>query len=161
MAGLRWPSRILAPRCRSRWRETHTCPRRWGCRRCRWAPCDGGGERSYRPRIAELGPGGLPNGDSRVAWVAGETNSPENLEPTEGGMMGRGLIVCLVLLTGVDGRVALAQRGRQRLAAPPTAAAVPLDTTVFRGMQWRNIGPFRGGRAVAVSGVRGQPRTYY
>jgi photosystem II stability/assembly factor-like uncharacterized protein len=28
-------------------------------------------------------------------------------------------------------------------------------------MQWRNIGPFRGGRANAVAGVTGQPRVYY
>ncbi len=28
-------------------------------------------------------------------------------------------------------------------------------------MKWRSIGPFRGGRSVAVSGVIGDPRTYY
>jgi len=28
-------------------------------------------------------------------------------------------------------------------------------------MQWRNIGPFRGGRAVAATGVTGQPFVYY
>jgi len=29
------------------------------------------------------------------------------------------------------------------------------------GLQWRQIGPFRGGRALAVTGVAGQPNTYY
>jgi photosystem II stability/assembly factor-like uncharacterized protein len=29
------------------------------------------------------------------------------------------------------------------------------------GLQWRQIGPFRGGRALAVTGVIGQPNTYY
>ena len=29
------------------------------------------------------------------------------------------------------------------------------------GMRWRNIGPFRGGRVSAVSGVIGQPGTFY
>jgi photosystem II stability/assembly factor-like uncharacterized protein len=28
-------------------------------------------------------------------------------------------------------------------------------------MEWRNVGPFRGGRSNAVTGVRGQPNTYY
>ncbi len=28
-------------------------------------------------------------------------------------------------------------------------------------MQWREIGPFRGGRALAVEGVSGEPDTYY
>ena len=35
------------------------------------------------------------------------------------------------------------------------------DTSLFAAMQWRNIGPFRGGRADAVAGVTSQPNTYY
>src|ERR1044071_5510862 len=31
----------------------------------------------------------------------------------------------------------------------------------FRGMRYRLIGPFRGGRSLAVSGVVGDPNTYY
>lgn len=31
----------------------------------------------------------------------------------------------------------------------------------FQGMQWRNIGPFRGGRSVSSAGVPGDPLTYY
>jgi photosystem II stability/assembly factor-like uncharacterized protein len=31
----------------------------------------------------------------------------------------------------------------------------------FRGMKWRSIGPYRGGRVLAVSGVPGDPYTYY
>jgi photosystem II stability/assembly factor-like uncharacterized protein len=31
----------------------------------------------------------------------------------------------------------------------------------LKDLQWRNIGPFRGGRAVAVAGVTTQPETYY
>jgi photosystem II stability/assembly factor-like uncharacterized protein len=29
------------------------------------------------------------------------------------------------------------------------------------GLRWRMIGPFRGGRSIAVSGIEGQPNTYY
>jgi len=29
------------------------------------------------------------------------------------------------------------------------------------GLRWRNIGPFRGGRSVAVAGVVSQPMVYY
>jgi photosystem II stability/assembly factor-like uncharacterized protein len=35
------------------------------------------------------------------------------------------------------------------------------DPRLFSEMRWRCIGPFRGGRAVAVSGVRQQPNTFY
>jgi photosystem II stability/assembly factor-like uncharacterized protein len=35
------------------------------------------------------------------------------------------------------------------------------DASWLKGMQWRLIGPFRGGRALAVTGVRGQPHVFY
>ena len=31
----------------------------------------------------------------------------------------------------------------------------------FKPLRWRSIGPFRGGRAVAGTGVVGDPKTYY
>ncbi|MGH7523900.1 MAG: hypothetical protein ACREK8_06310 [Gemmatimonadales bacterium] len=37
----------------------------------------------------------------------------------------------------------------------------PIDPALYRGMVWRNIGPFRGGRVSAVSGVIGIPGTFY
>jgi photosystem II stability/assembly factor-like uncharacterized protein len=39
------------------------------------------------------------------------------------------------------------------LAAPPESA--------YSGLQWRSIGPYRGGRAVAVTGVPGSPNVFY
>jgi photosystem II stability/assembly factor-like uncharacterized protein len=44
-----------------------------------------------------------------------------------------------------------------RSPAPPGA----IDEKLFQGMQWRQIGPFRGGRALAIEGVPGEPDTYY
>lgn len=35
------------------------------------------------------------------------------------------------------------------------------DQKLFQEMKWRSIGPFRAGRVVAVTGVRGQPEVYY
>ncbi|MGB5189365.1 hypothetical protein, partial [Robiginitalea sp.] len=46
---------------------------------------------------------------------------------------------------------------RRKQKTPPPV----LSDTAFHGVQWRNIGPFRGGRSVAVSGVVAQPGTYY
>ena len=37
----------------------------------------------------------------------------------------------------------------------------PIDTALFGGLEWRNIGPFRGGRSASVTGVRGKPSLYY
>src|SRR5579864_6577496 len=35
------------------------------------------------------------------------------------------------------------------------------DLNSFKELKYRNIGPFRGGRSVAVSGVTSQPSVYY
>jgi photosystem II stability/assembly factor-like uncharacterized protein len=41
------------------------------------------------------------------------------------------------------------------------AAAQRLDENSLKGMKWRQVGPFRGGRALAVTGIAGDPETYY
>src|SRR5687767_307666 len=43
-------------------------------------------------------------------------------------------------------------------AAPVAAASVD---SVFKSVKWRSIGPFRGGRSVAATGVVGDDKTYY
>jgi photosystem II stability/assembly factor-like uncharacterized protein len=56
---------------------------------------------------------------------------------------------------------------RLHLAALPLllvaacAQAAGLDPALFGDLQWRLIGPFRGGRVLAVSGVRGRPQRFY
>jgi len=37
----------------------------------------------------------------------------------------------------------------------------PRGDPAFRGMKYRLIGPFRGGRSLAVAGIAGDPHTYY
>src|SRR5437660_4008 len=46
-------------------------------------------------------------------------------------------------------------------AGQKTVHAQTLDDKALKGMKWRQIGPFRGGRALAVAGVAGDPGTYY
>lgn len=38
---------------------------------------------------------------------------------------------------------------------------VKIDTSFTNALKYRNIGPFRGGRSAAVTGVKGQSRTFY
>ena len=46
--------------------------------------------------------------------------------------------------------------------APGVAESQPtFDPTLFQAMKYRSIGPYRGGRVTAVSGVRGVPGTFY
>src|SRR5260370_23125739 len=39
--------------------------------------------------------------------------------------------------------------------------AQQVDPSLYSGLRWRMIGPFRGGRSNAVSGVAGQPNLYF
>src|SRR5690242_7001951 len=42
-----------------------------------------------------------------------------------------------------------------------TISAQQFDPSLYSGLHWRMVGPFRGGRVNAVSGVVGQPDTFY
>jgi hypothetical protein len=53
-----------------------------------------------------------------------------------------------------------AQPTSRPATTPATSQSTP-DSVAFRALQWRLIGPFRGGRANAVTGVTGQPFVYY
>ncbi|MEO6130277.1 MAG: glycosyl hydrolase, partial [Saprospiraceae bacterium] len=61
------------------------------------------------------------------------------------------LLMSLLLLSGASGQ-------RKKITTP---AFIPVDTAMFRHLEWRGIGPFRGGRSSAVTGVRGKPNLYY
>ncbi len=50
-----------------------------------------------------------------------------------------------------------AQKTKKKTKEP----IVKITDSLFHGLKWRNIGPFRGGRSVACSGVIGKPHTYY
>jgi photosystem II stability/assembly factor-like uncharacterized protein len=43
----------------------------------------------------------------------------------------------------------------------PAQAGDPVSSSLFSGLSWRQIGPFRGGRLAAVTGVPSSPETYY
>ncbi len=60
------------------------------------------------------------------------------------------------LLAGL-GALAVAAAAFVTLAAQSPRVA----PTLYSGLTWRMIGPFRGGRVNAVSGVPGQPTTFY
>src|SRR6266699_3074132 len=60
------------------------------------------------------------------------------------------LILCALTLAAVP------------LSAQSTAPrSGPLDARLLSALVWRNVGPFRGGRISAVSGVIGQPGVFY
>jgi photosystem II stability/assembly factor-like uncharacterized protein len=71
-------------------------------------------------------------------------------------MLSRSLFRAFLTFAAVLSLLAIARAADP--AAPPAGA---IDEKLFRGMQWRQVGPFRGGRALAVEGIPGEPGTYY
>src|SRR2546425_3501959 len=75
----------------------------------------------------------------------------------------------VVALTLFAGNMTLAQSKSERErkpAEPPTPAqnaAAPgkNEDPLFKGMKYRAIGPFRGGRSLTAAGIPGDPTTYY
>jgi photosystem II stability/assembly factor-like uncharacterized protein/phage shock protein A len=71
-------------------------------------------------------------------------------------MNSRGLCSFFAFLVALAGTVC----GTPSPSASPTPAP-QIDPKLFSGMQWRQVGPFRGGRALAIEGVSGEPNTWY
>jgi photosystem II stability/assembly factor-like uncharacterized protein len=74
--------------------------------------------------------------------------------------LGVTLLICL-LITSLS--PLLAQKGKTKpgAATPATAAKAAFDESLYNSMEWRNIGPWRGGRSAAVTGVPGKPNLFY
>jgi photosystem II stability/assembly factor-like uncharacterized protein len=76
--------------------------------------------------------------------------------------------VGLVCVTLAPVALCAATAGAQRPASTGREAAAPMltgqvafDTTAFAGLRWREIGPYRGGRSVAVMGSVARPKEYW
>ena len=72
------------------------------------------------------------------------------------------LPICLILLLASP---IFGQKKSSKIPPPTTTstatAAPTFNADQFKGLKWRNIGPFRGGRSNAVSGVLQNENTYY
>lgn len=66
------------------------------------------------------------------------------------------LTVAVLFLTTLE----LTAQRRQRNATP-AAPTLQLDSALYGGLEFRLVGPFRGGRSCAVTGVPGEPKLFY
>src|SRR5580704_3980123 len=64
-------------------------------------------------------------------------------------------------LPGHPLRYRSSMRSRLALLAFATTLAAQPPGSLFDGLRWRMIGPFRGGRAIAATGVPGDPNIFY
>ena len=69
-----------------------------------------------------------------------------------------------VAALGVSMLIAQAAGGPSAKALSASSAgqaAFPVNASLFKALQWRGIGPYRGGRALAVTGIAGDAYTFY
>ncbi len=80
---------------------------------------------------------------------------PQVANPTRGTLMRTVLQSSSTSLAATTLLVFLAPGPAQSQAAPA------VDPSLFAGMEYRMVGPFRGGRVTAVAGVAGQPHVFF
>src|ERR1051326_6721024 len=74
------------------------------------------------------------------------------------GRFARAGVSALLAFVGLIGVVGLTGGAARPAISSGTAAG---DSVILRGMRWRSLGPERGGRSIAISGVKGQPKVGY
>lgn len=67
------------------------------------------------------------------------------------------LFSLIFVITFCTGASAYAQKKNKKLSI----TTVSYDTALYNSLKWRNIGPFRGGRSAAVTGVPGNTNLFY
>jgi len=69
--------------------------------------------------------------------------------------------LALVALPAVAGSQRLAARPASPVSTIPDSITQPFDSVALTGVKWRELGPYRGGRSVAVVGSATRPNEYY
>jgi photosystem II stability/assembly factor-like uncharacterized protein len=77
-----------------------------------------------------------------------------------GGVLKRILLVLPAAVLAFAGGLTL-DLGAARDSQAPAAATTTVDPALLKAYQWRSIGPLRGGRSIAVTGVKGRPKEAY
>jgi len=70
------------------------------------------------------------------------------------------ILVALAVVALVPAAPAHGARARKAEAAPVTPGPA-VDPTLFQSLEWREVGPYRGGRSAAVTGIPGDTLTFY
>ncbi len=114
---------------------------------------------AYRNRPIALKPAKLTASPSPVLRFLASHFRLEDYVPVRRQSARIFLFVCSLIPTFA--LAAGAQQANRSAAANTNTNTNTIDPKTYGGMKWRLIGPFRGGRVLAVAGVPSQPNTYY
>src|SRR3954468_2639685 len=89
-----------------------------------------------------------------------ESKDPEGRSPPM-NLSFRSLSLSVLALTLTAGIPAQAAKPKQPPASASAADKPAVEPALFKSLKWREVGPYRGGRAAAVTGLPGDRNTYY
>jgi photosystem II stability/assembly factor-like uncharacterized protein len=72
--------------------------------------------------------------------------------------MKKHLLILLLIIWVIPDELLAQRRGS---SSTTTSNSVNFDENLYKGLEWRSIGPYRGGRSAAVAGVPGKPNLFY
>ena len=72
-----------------------------------------------------------------------------------------GLLAGLFLLLTLVWTTDLQAQRRNRRNNTPAQPKTDLQASIYKDVEWRSIGPYRGGRSATVTGVPGKPQLFY
>lgn len=108
---------------------------------------------------------------ARPARFAGATSEPATFGRTalEPATFGRtafrrpffSVVGFALVALGIAAAVSVAPLAAQETSVDAAATDPAVDPTLFDGMRYRMVGPFRGGRTTAVTGIAEQPHTFF
>ncbi len=70
-------------------------------------------------------------------------------------------VFLLVALSLSFNMVLFGQKSKGKAKPTPAAPVMSQDESLYNSIEWRSIGPYRGGRSAAVTGVPGKEHLYY
>ena len=70
-------------------------------------------------------------------------------------------IFCLALILCYQTPLQAQKKKNKQNTTDYQAKPAGYDEALFNALEWRSIGPFRGGRSAAATGVPGKPNLYY
>jgi photosystem II stability/assembly factor-like uncharacterized protein len=82
------------------------------------------------------------------------------MQSTTSKYLGLG-ILCFIALVFLQTPLNAQKKKKKATTTDYQTQQTGFDENLYNSLEWRNIGPFRGGRSAAVTGVPGKPNLYY
>ena len=75
--------------------------------------------------------------------------------------MSKSILLLFMMICFLPNSQAQKRKNKKAKATNISKPSPEVDEKIYNSLEWRSIGPFRGGRSAAVTGVEGKPNLFY